>query len=154
MKSAVVLLATLLTAQVAQARPPKHAAALASPTKDTFACELVELTIWGSPDGGFGNDHDAAVRLKCTNTSKTTIRLKESDVWLVDTNGDHYAPEQDAEKFGTFFEDDDDTESVEGFIDIAPGEVHELGFVFADAPEVGRSLVVDVNGTQYRAPKK
>lgn len=130
---------------VAHAAPTK---AHASP-KEAFTCELVDVAIWGAPDGSFGLDHFAAVQVRCTNTGKKSLRIKASDVWLVDTSGDRHRPETGDDNFCAAFDGTDPRpEFVDGFIDVAQGSTTLLGFTFRNSPASKTGLVIDINGVK------
>jgi hypothetical protein len=98
-----------------------------------------------------------AVRLRCHNAGAGPVRLKASDVFLLNTAGRKYQPDRDSDNFDVVFEDEEPGPAfVDHFVDISKGETADLGFTFTGGSGLtDLHLTLDVNGVKYehhRAP--
>lgn len=116
-----------------------------------LTCSVAGFKVWGAPDRANPSGSITAYRLHCKNSTKRSARLKSSEVNLIDSDGDQFQPDEDADNFEQVF-DSPAPQFVEKFVDVKAGGEVDIGFTFTESYDrrVDAGLILDVNGTRFQ----
>lgn len=122
----------------------------AEKTVGSLTCALQQFTVLGAPSPQSPEASTTAVRLRCSNAGRAKERLEASEVHLIDSNGDQFAPDGDDANFHLVFEGPE-PRFLKHFLDVRKGETVDVGFTFeADYDRsVDAGLRLDVRGATF-----
>lgn len=150
--SALIAIAFVLTAQVAEAKPKAKAKQEAQESKEAFACSITEIKMIGVPDHRGWMNYDALVRMSCKNPSSKLVRLDVAHVFLEDEEYE-YDASSDIDVFNSYYGNSEGTVFARRYVDVAPRKSADFVFFFeAVNSEWAVGLVLDINGTKYPLP--